>query len=556
MAITANPAKATTANITFALTPGAPKLYQLGYAAFVNGLSGDGSTAVGDYGGRGGPVFQWTAKSGLVSMNVASPGGTVSISRNGRYISTNLLDVNSDTDLGAYRWDAKNGWVRVTPRGMCGTDTNSNFAVSNDGSVFGFTYNTCTDYKAFRWIPNTAIGSIEFRSSFKHSDGTWANSRVDQVSADGSVAVGWQEADWGGWFGSIWHNGQPELVTDVNGDSVSEAFTVSGDGSTVAGQVFEGQYPYDGSGWRRSTAPGSSLEYFPGFPGVSVTNPYAMNSDGKVMVGYSGNMWFDFVYTGPFLWTPQLGTVPLDDFVKHQGTPTEQWTSLYSPSAVSDDGGTIAGVGLGYQYYGGWVLDMHKVFVCHASPEASRKPSALHSPRPSISIWPMGTPRDVANNLDVLTFPPGAAVARSPTCCRRYLFNVERMRIWSLRRCRDCCHPHDHALHVLIALGVLDLALIAVDLVVDGATDHPVGGVDLLVFVGTAGVVILGSRKREIELLFLMLLVGRAGRLHILQRRASRFLVGREGQNRQKKGDHNYSECLPHGPYLQKSHWN
>ena len=79
-----------------------------------------------------------------------------------------------------------------------------------------------------------------------------------------------------------------------------------------------------------------------------------MNSDGKVMVGYSGDMWFDFVYTGPFLWTPQLGTVPLDDFVKQQGTPMEQWTSLYSPSGVSDDGGTIAGVGLGYQYYGGW----------------------------------------------------------------------------------------------------------------------------------------------------------------------------------------------------------
>ena len=367
MAIAANPAKAATANITFALTPGAPKLYQLGYAAFVNGLSGDGSTAVGDF-GRGGAVFQWTPKGGVVSLNAASTGGNVSISRNGRYISTNLLDVNSDTDLGAYRWDANNGWVRVSPRGKCGTDTNSSFAVSNDGSVFGYTFNTCTDYKAFRWIPNTAIGSIEFRSSFQHSDGTWANSRVDQVSADGSVAVGFQEAEWGGWLGTIWHNGQPELITDANGDPVQEAYTVSGDGSTVAGALFDGQYPYDGSGWRRNTAVGSSLEYFPGFPGVSDTHPYAMNSDGKVMAGYSGNMWFDFVYTGPFLWTPQLGTVPLDDFVKQQGTPMEQWYTLYSPSAVSNDGGTIAGVGLGYQYYGGWVLDMHKAFVCHANP--------------------------------------------------------------------------------------------------------------------------------------------------------------------------------------------
>src|SRR5206468_12073993 len=104
--ITATPGKATKADITFSLTPGAPVLHQLGYGAFVTGLTGDGSGAVGGY-GRGGPVFQWNAKKGVQSMNVAGVGGTVSISPNGRYISSNLLDVNSDTDLGAYRWDAK-----------------------------------------------------------------------------------------------------------------------------------------------------------------------------------------------------------------------------------------------------------------------------------------------------------------------------------------------------------------------------------------------------------------------------------------------------------------
>ena len=77
--------------------------------------------------------------------------------------------------------------------------------------------------------------------------------RIDQVSADGSIAVGWQEADWGGWLGTVWHNGVPELITDVNGDPVSEAFAVSGDGSIIAGENFDGQYPFDGSGWRRDT---------------------------------------------------------------------------------------------------------------------------------------------------------------------------------------------------------------------------------------------------------------------------------------------------------------
>src|SRR5271167_610950 len=83
--ITATRDRPTKANITFALTPGAPILHQLGYGAFVSALSGDGSVAVGGY-NRGGPIFQWTAKQGVQSMNVAGVGGVVSISPNGRYI--------------------------------------------------------------------------------------------------------------------------------------------------------------------------------------------------------------------------------------------------------------------------------------------------------------------------------------------------------------------------------------------------------------------------------------------------------------------------------------
>ncbi|HVP56404.1 MAG TPA: matrixin family metalloprotease [Candidatus Eisenbacteria bacterium] len=379
MAITANPAKSATATITFGRVPGAPILYQLGYAAGVSGLSGNGSTAVGSF-GRGGPVFQWTAKTGVVSMNVASTGLGVSISRNGRYIASNLLDVNSDSDLGAYRWDSQNGWVRVKPIGQCGTDTNAAFAVSNDGSVFGYTYNTCTDYKAFRWNPNAAFGSMEYKSSFQHSDGTWANSRIDQVSANGSIAVGWQEAEWGGWLGTVWHNGRPELITDVNGDPVEEAWTVSGDGSTIAGGVFDGQYPFDGSGWRRDTDD-TTLQYVkPLNDDASPLKPFALSGDGSVMAGFSGDAWFSWQPL-PFIWTKELGAVSLDDFAKSQGTSMEQWYSLWTPMAVSDDGGTIAGWGLGFQWFGGWVLDMHKAFVCHATPGSKAQTISVAFPK-------------------------------------------------------------------------------------------------------------------------------------------------------------------------------
>jgi len=299
----------------------------------------------------------------------------VSISPNGRYISSNLLDVNSDTDLGAYRWDAKRGWLQVKPLGSCGTDVNWNMALSNDGSVYGVAYNTCTEYKAFRGNPNTSIGAVEYKSSFQHPDGTWANSRINQVSVDGTTALGWQEADWGGWLGTVWHNGVPELITDVNGDPVSEGMAVSGDGSTIAGENFDGQYPFDGSGWLRDTN-SKTLNYVqPLNSDASPLVPYALNGDGSVMVGFSGSPWFSFS-PAPFIWTKELGSVSLDDFVKNQGTSMQQWFSLWSPGSISLDGTTIAGTGVGFQFYGGWVLDMHKVFVCHIG-KLSNKPETI-----------------------------------------------------------------------------------------------------------------------------------------------------------------------------------
>jgi hypothetical protein len=99
--------------------------------------------------------------------------------------------------------------------------------------------------------------------------------------------------------------------------------------------------------------------------------PYTLSGDGSVMVGYSGSPWFSW-NPAPFIWTKELGAVSLDDFVKHQGTPMEQWATLYSPGSISLDGSTIAGVGLGFQYYGGWVLDMHKAFVCHIGSLSAR----------------------------------------------------------------------------------------------------------------------------------------------------------------------------------------
>jgi hypothetical protein len=378
--ITARAGVTTHASMRFEHMPGAPILYQLGYGTGVTGLSGDGQVGVGDF-GRGGPVFRWTAATGPVSMNLPSTGEWESISRNGKYITSNMLDVNTDLPLGAQRWDEDHGWLPTAQTGSC--DSNSTYAlnVDNRGSVYGLIYNSCTDYHAWMWNPRQ--GSVQLASPEPKADGTPANSRINQVSANGETLVGWTEDPVQGlWVGTVWNSGVPTLVqtlqTVLNSQGspelelvlVDEVTAVSGDGALIGGaQIDYGVVPP--LGYRRS-ARGGPMEFVQPLPGdAAPAHPNAMSWDGRVMVGFSGNAFLSF-NPGPFIWTRAMGTMNLDDFVRSQGTAMEQWYSLWEPLAVSNDGRSISGWGYGFLGPAGWVLRIDTAFVCHHSSEASQ----------------------------------------------------------------------------------------------------------------------------------------------------------------------------------------
>ncbi len=82
------------------------------------------------------------------------------------------------------------------------------------------------------------------------------------------------------------------------------------------------------------------------------------------MAGLSGDPFFAFNPV-PFVWTRELGAVDLNQFLRKQGTAFEQFWSLWTTTAMSDDGSVMAGWGIATQFYAGWVLQMPKVFVCH-----------------------------------------------------------------------------------------------------------------------------------------------------------------------------------------------
>jgi hypothetical protein len=114
------------------------------------------------------------------------------------------------------------------------------------------------------------------------------------------------------------------------------------------------------------------LEWVRPLPGdAAPATPNAMSNHGDVMVGFSGNPFLS-LNPGPFIWTRELGTANLDDFVRRQGTAMEQWLSLWEPTAISDDGKVMAGWGSGFLGSAGWVLRVDSTFVCHRSDDPPR----------------------------------------------------------------------------------------------------------------------------------------------------------------------------------------
>ena len=84
------------------------------------------------------------------------------------------------------------------------------------------------------------------------------------------------------------------------------------------------------------------------------------------MVGMIGNPWFGSI---PAFWNEGTGTVDLHLFLVAQGLDELFFWYLTQLNDVSADGTVMAGIGYnpdGWQE--GFVVDLHKVWICHAPP--------------------------------------------------------------------------------------------------------------------------------------------------------------------------------------------
>jgi len=159
------------------------------------------------------------------------------------------------------------------------------------------------------------------------------------------------------------------LVCDINpawSDDLwkGEAYDVTDDGKYTIGQNID-----YGDGWTtgyRMNPEGSFTPIPPPETFPDTVNPFRISQDGKTVVGRAGNPFFGAV---PIFWIEGIGTVDLQLFLVAQGLDELFFWYLTDLYDVSADGTILVGRGFNPDgWYEGFIVDIKKVWLCHAPP--------------------------------------------------------------------------------------------------------------------------------------------------------------------------------------------
>jgi uncharacterized membrane protein len=290
-------------------------------------MSANGSILVGTH-IFGGGAFRWTRAGGTQLLGDA--GGQISVSRDGSAIVADAVFGGHTT---AARWTGGASWVSLGryPGSQGCPDLSNAYAVSNGGAtVVGLGWQDC-DATAFGWRSGTgmhSLGSLDGQAS-----------RGNDVSADGTVVVGWDDAPTGERRGARWVRGQEHLLA-TGSLYLGSAEAVTPDGFVVVGGE-AGNGPVHKAAYRWTpTLGGQVLGLLPGGGPLSSASGLAVTDDGSVVVGFSGGARRD-----AFVWTRGAGMTKLQDYLVTLGVQGMDGWRLDTALAISADGTSVAGWG-------------------------------------------------------------------------------------------------------------------------------------------------------------------------------------------------------------------
>lgn len=210
--------------------------------------------------------------------------------------------------------------------------------VSADGTtVVGFMWNGCSP-AAFRWHDgDAAVTPLEVIGA---SNGT--NPPVNRptvVSDDGKVAAGFAENLALDRTPAIWDaTGHGILLDPTEQDAAGELFSISADGSRVAGQQALDGFTWTAAGGRVAIPRlDSSLPTDPVYPN-------AMSADGNLVFGGIGDAFFSLPFA--FAWSDAAGTRDLTTLARAAGLAIPADWILNSVLGASADGLVLIGTAM------------------------------------------------------------------------------------------------------------------------------------------------------------------------------------------------------------------
>ncbi len=291
-------------------------------------ISADGTTVVGSDGFLG--AWSWTAGGGQVQL----PGSSAAIGVSGDGSTVFGRAADDLLDAGAV-WDGVS-WTGIGAPSMNGGCPNvgSPYGMDDSGDIaVGLGWDGCNAF-AYRWI-NNGSGVLQLPQLGPNS------SRSNDVSGDGAVVTGWDEATNGSRRAAIWFADNTEmlLLPGVGGDpdGAGEAWGVSSDGTWVSGSASA-----SGNAFRWSAATGpEALGTIAGFQGAA--SGQAISDDGKTVVGFAGIAFFGIT---AFIWTEADGIQRFQDFAAGLGIILPPGEDFQIISDMTADGRKMIG------YYG------------------------------------------------------------------------------------------------------------------------------------------------------------------------------------------------------------
>ena len=347
--------------------------------ANVLSMSADGSVLVGTQ-IFGAYAFRWTREGGTEILG--GNGGNTKVSRDGTTITGNaLVDGHNEAAI----WLGGTDWRPLGGLSDSGCpDFSNTYGLSETGSVIvGLGWDGC-QARAFRWEESTGMVDL---GSFV----VGRSSRANAVNADGSVIVGWDDAEDGSRRGARWVNGVESLLAEPDGPFLGGAEAVTPDGRVIVGGN-AGNGPQRNRAYRWTEAHGGEvIGMLANDDPLAGAYAFAVSDDGRVVGGASGADARD-----AFVWTRATGMFKLQDYLLDLGVQgLEDWT-LDTVLAISSDASTIAGWG-----YRGTppFLRVHSWVVDGLPPFVDTDEDGILNPVDNCTLLPNDDQRDTDGDL-------------------------------------------------------------------------------------------------------------------------------------------------------------